>query len=197
MRTIEINLYKYNELTDEAAKERARDWYRQGHLDYEWWDHVYDMAKEAGAILGIDIDNIYFSGFWSQGDGACFEGSYSYRKGWRKELQQHFGGETLAKLERIGLDLQDAQAKAFYKLSASVAHTGGNYHHLFTYISVDHEDRRASSHEEGTITDALSDFMGWIYDCLESEHDYLTSDESVEEGLIVNEYEFTEEGEIH
>lgn len=34
----------------------------------------------------------------------------------------------------------------------------------------------------------------WLYRQLQAEHDHLTSDEAIEEGIIVNEYTFTEGG---
>lgn len=193
-------MYKYNELTDETAKERARDWYRERCLDYDWWGHVCDTAKEAGAILGIDIDRIYFSGFYSQGDGACFEGNYSYHKGWRKSLRESFGGDLRDRLERIGDALQEAQSRNFYCLTAYVSHKGHYMHSGCTDISVHVEEHPSGGSwmsvggDQETVASALREFMDWIYECLEAEHDYLTSDEIIEEGLIANEYEFTEEG---
>ena len=47
---------------------------------------------------------------------------------------------------------------------------------------------------EDTVTEALRDLARWLYRQLESEFDHLTSDEAVEEGVIVNEYTFTEAG---
>lgn len=37
-------------------------------------------------------------------------------------------------------------------------------------------------------------FADWIYRQLETEYDYQNSDEQVDESIIANEYEFTEEG---
>lgn len=121
--TREITVYKFDELSDKA-KEKAREWYRDGQLDYDWWEFVYEQADTAAKHLGIDIDRkgkhtpaIYFSGFWSQGDGACFEGSYRYKKGWRSALLHEFGpGDTLNELLSIGQSLQEIQSKQFYKL---------------------------------------------------------------------------------
>lgn len=62
----------YNELSA-TAQERVREQYINS-LDYEWWDCVYEDAIENGKELGFYIDKIYFSGFWSQGDGASWEG---------------------------------------------------------------------------------------------------------------------------
>jgi len=42
--------------------------------DYEWWDSEFQIAEEEGKKLGFDINDIRFSGFWSQGDGASWDG---------------------------------------------------------------------------------------------------------------------------
>ena len=192
--TIKTEVFLFDELTDEA-KEKAREWYREGALDYEWGEFVYDTAKAAGACLGIDVDNIYFSGFWSQGDGACFTGSYAYRKGWRKALKAEFGTEALAKLTVIGEALQAAQKPAFYKLAASVTHTGRGSDEYSTTIDVDTRDvPDALPVDEDDVKDALREFMRWIYRQLEAEYDWLTSNEQVDESIRANEYTFTEGG---
>jgi len=61
----------FNQLNDEA-KERAREWYRDSGLDYDWWVHVYDEWKAELKEMGFDNVDISFSGFSSQGDGASF-----------------------------------------------------------------------------------------------------------------------------
>ena len=195
--------YTFDELSD-AAKEKAREWYRNGQLDYDWWDSVYEQADTAAKHLGIDIDRkgkhtpaIYFSGFWSQGDGACFEGSYRYKKGWRSALLHEFGpGDTLNELLSIGQALQEIQSKQFYKLEATCRHRGHYQHSGCMSVEVEHaEDRyRDIGDAEGEIRDQLRLFADWIYDCLESEHSWLTSDEQVDESIRANEYTFNEDG---
>ena len=44
---------------------------------------MYAIAIEEGITKGFDIDEIQFSGFWSQGDGACWEGYINVKK-WAK-----------------------------------------------------------------------------------------------------------------
>jgi len=75
---IKDKLLKWEELSQEA-KEYAIKKYREEGFSYDWWDSVYEMAKEEGAELGFLIDDIYFSGFWSQGDGACWTGQVDVR----------------------------------------------------------------------------------------------------------------------
>lgn len=187
MKTIETIVCNFDELDDDA-KEKARAWYRDGALDYEWWDSVYDHAKEAGEALGITVDNIEFSGFYSYGDGACFIGSYAYRKGWRAALRAISQDPVL---EGIGRRLQAAQRLVFYKGEAIITKRGHRYCDE-TSVSIDCDpDTEAFA---DAVTDALRDFMRWIYKSLEQEYEYLMSDECVDAGIRANDYTFTADG---
>ena len=88
MKTRTIKIYSFNEL-DERTQQSAIDNLRDLNTHFEWWGFTFDDTKEIATILGIDIDNIYFSGFSSQGDGAQFTGSYAYSKGASKRIRQH------------------------------------------------------------------------------------------------------------
>ena len=56
MRVIETQVYQFDEL-NEQAKEKARDWYRQRALDYDWWEYIYDDATTIGlTITNFDLD---------------------------------------------------------------------------------------------------------------------------------------------
>lgn len=147
--------------------------------------------------MGIDIDKIYYSGFSSQGDGACFTGAYSYKKGAVNAVKEY--APTDETLHDIARDLQLVQKKHFYGLSASVSHRGHYQHENCTDISVDYDApnyQGMSEDAEDAICEALRDFMRWIYHRLETEYDWLTSDDQVKEAIAANEYEFTEEGEL-
>lgn len=207
MRTLSIPVYNFEEL-DDRAKETARNWWRGSGLDYEWWDAIYEDAKMRGALLGIEIDRIYFSGFCSQGDGACFNGRYEYKAGWRKALRAEVGGDDLPELEAIGDALQDVQRHAFYKLSASTRQSGHYMHSGCMDVTVDASDapniRENLWADEGDnfvycedgIRDTLRLFADWIYEKLEKEYEYLMSDEAVDELIIANEYEFDDNGNV-
>lgn len=77
--TMEITVYKFNEL-EGRAKERASEKLREWHTDYDWWVDVYSEAKVQGAERGFEIEDIRFSGFWSQGDGASWTGSVDVKQ---------------------------------------------------------------------------------------------------------------------
>lgn len=191
MHTIETHVYTLAELPA-AAKEKARDWYRAGGMDYDWWEFTYETAKTAGACLGIEVEAIYFTDFYSQGAGASIRGTYSYARAWRDRLAHEFGGETLAELCAIGQALQDAQRPAFYKIGARMAcNNRGNW----TDIDVlDDDAPRGAIYDAQDIARALRAFVGWMYEMLRSEHEYLTSDAAVDESIEANEYTFTVDG---
>jgi hypothetical protein len=218
--TIETTVYTFAELSD-SAKEKARDWYREGNADDSFWrESVYEDADTIAGLMGIEIDRksyqtvgggkrqepaIYFSGFSSQGDGACFEGRYEYKKGALAAVKDHCGDEEII---RIARELQAVQRRHFYKLSAFVKHSGRYYHEMSTSIDVykdgdDFGDTRYTRHGIGRemnqdsagLVELLRDFMRWIYARLEAEWDYINSDESVDESIDANGYTFTESGE--
>lgn len=191
--TIERKLFTFDELSDEA-KETAIERYRENNLDYEWYDAVYDDAITIGKLIGIKIDRIYFSGFWSQGDGACFEGEYFYSAGSVKEIKAYAPIDT--ELHRIAKELQDIQKPAFYHLYAYVKHRGHYYHENCTEIDVRNDAQKFTDDQEQRLKDCLRDFMRWIYRQLEKEYEYLTSEEAIKETIEANEYEFTENGKL-
>jgi hypothetical protein len=194
MRPYTIMLYQFDELTD-AAKEAARQWWRtSSERDGFWSETVIDDAKEIGKLLGIDIDNIYFSGFSRQGDGAQFTGTYYYNKGAAKAVAKHAPGDV--ELLNIATNLQDIQRRNFYQLSASVAHSGHYSHEFCTTINTYKDGCDVDADTEDGITEFLRDFMRWIYARLEAEYIYCNADEQVDDNIRCNEYEFTEEGDI-
>lgn len=56
MKTIEINLYSFSELTLEA-KQKALNKYCDINVGFDWWDVTYDDAANIGLkITGFDLD---------------------------------------------------------------------------------------------------------------------------------------------
>jgi hypothetical protein len=206
MRTIETTVFKFDELSD-SAKEAARDWYRQSDADDNFFaECVYDDAADVAELFGLDIRtrrtksgtytaNIYYSGFSSQGDGACFEGHYKYKPGGLKAVKEYAPNDT--ELHAIVARLQAIQARHFYKLVASTEHRGHYYHSGCMSVDVVHADDqyRDIGTAEDDIRDEMRAFADWIYDRLENEYDYMQADEQVDESIRANEYEFTADGE--
>lgn len=192
MRTETIEVFQFDELSD-SAKEKAREWYRKASANDEWWDCTVDDAKTIGALMGWDIDQVYFSGFWSQGDGACFIGRMGYAKGCANSVKGYAPQDT--ELHRIAAEWQALQARHFYKVDAKVTKRDHRYAHENTVgFDVYRDDDYASADLEDAVTEIGRDFMRWIYRQLEHEYEWLNADEQVDESICANEYEFTANG---
>ncbi len=160
----------------------------------DWWDDVYESAKEVGKIIGIDINNIYFSGFYSQGDGVCFDGDYSYKKQSVRKIKKHIIDEEVI---RIAGQLAKIQRKNFYLLTANIVQSGRYNNEMNTNIQVYREDTNYCNDEaEDRISELLRDYMSWIYKQLNLEYDYLCSVEYFIDMAEANEWEFDEDGEM-
>lgn len=198
MQTKTITLYNFDELAENVQETVLENLYSV-NIDHEWWDCTYHEAGQIGSILGIEIDNIYFSGFSSQGDGACFEGSYSFEKGSAKAIRKYAPKDGT--LHDLADRLVALQKPLFYCLTARVKQSGHYYHERCTDINIYAEMDNGSeffvtSDIENELEDILRGFMSWIYRRLEKEHDYLTSPEAIKECIEANEYQFRENGEI-
>lgn len=200
-RTIETQVFKISELSP-VAQEKARVWYRE-NIEFDG-EFIIEDASNIAAILGIEFDSramhkpcVYFSGFWSQGDGASFEGRYSYAKGATKAIREY--APTDKTLHRIADELQAIQRKAFYGFSATISQSGRYYHANTMSVSVEHSmhDERVTADIADEIQELMRDFANWIYRQLEAEYYYQMSDDVVDEGITANEYEFDETGAIH
>jgi len=200
-------LYQFDEL-DEKAKDRARDWLRE--LKAQDFDHeyIYEDAATICTILGITLSthevklmsgqtrqkvNIWYSGFSSQGDGACFEGSYRYQAKSVRAIKAHAPTDT--ELHRIARELYELQRAHGYKLEASITHRGYYSHSHSTTVEVLRtDDREVHSEVQEAIAQLLRDLMDWIYDGLRKEYDWSLSDACIDEDIRGNEYEFTQSG---
>jgi hypothetical protein len=209
--TIEIETYAFDEL-DEEAKARARDRYRQDAFDHDWFECVYDDFGQVCELLGMSLrtssvrlagggarskPNIYFRGFWSQGDGACFEGTYRYSAGAGKGIRAHAPKDTA--LHRIADELTAIQRRNFYQLEARAVHRGHYYHEYCMAVDVD----RSSPHgqditadAEDRISEAFRDLARWLYRQLEHDFEHLNADDTIDDAIRANGFRFRETGVI-
>jgi hypothetical protein len=208
--------YRFDELTD-AAKEKARDWYREGmHEDTFAFDCVTEDFERVCEILGVDLDQrkdgqrrdgtpiyrptIYWSGFCSQGDGACFEGTYDYKADAVLKIRGYCNDEELI---RIAEQLAKLQCENAFGLRAVIKHRDAHYYHSRT-MSIEVNDRRnddrcddALNLAEHAIGELMVDLADWFYKQLDAQNDYRYSAECVDESITANEYMFDEEGNRH
>ena len=90
-----------------------------------------------------------------------------------------------------------ASAEHLAPVSGHTSHRGRYYHEYTMSIDVTRDSptwQPPTEDAEEIVTEAMRDLARWLYRQLEAEYDHLTSDEAIEEGIIVNEYTFTEAG---
>ena len=211
-RIIETTVYTIEELP-EAARERARAWYRETCLDHEWYDFVYEDFQTICPILGIalrtspvrlhgggirDKPQVNFTGFWNQGDGASFRGrSTAMPRARPSAIRAHAPKD--AELHRIADALQaGAEAQFPYQLHATIRQQGRYCHEYSMAIEVERDSPTWQPMTDGaddTAIEAMRDLARWLYRQLRQEYEHLTSDAAVDETVAANEWTFTAGGE--
>ena len=146
-------------------------------------DFEVDILKENLSILGLDITNIYYDISYSQGSGACFTGSYKYKKGWKKLLTSAgLSEEAFTELSAIGNTLQAIQKKYFYGLRSTISHTSRNCHENSMTIEVmdvrDSYDCTIGGEPEEVIEQCFIEVAQYIYTVLENSYKHQTSFET-------------------
>jgi hypothetical protein len=153
-----IQVYQFDELS-ESAKERARDWWRDG-MEFAWRDESLDSIRTFCAQFGIELRA------WSIGPYYPIDYSLS------EYGNANFRGMKLRDFTRenypTGYCLDASLSIAFYDTFKKT----GDAKHAFECAI-----------ETG--------FRDWREDM-----EYQLSDESVDEALVCNEYEFTENGKL-
>ena len=195
MRIIETTVYKFSELSPEA-KEKAIESFRYINVeDTEWYVFTFEGWYELLESYGFIAPEIYFSGFWSQGDGACFDARIDIKRAFKEYVTEQLLAHNPVKHKKWIFDYIDNYCSVSIKKI--------NYHYS-------HENTRRidySLDDYPHINKSAENFFQWlesrrhdlcckIYKSLEENYNYLTSDEAVIESIEANDYEFTSEGKM-
>jgi hypothetical protein len=173
MKTIKTKVYEFNELND-SAKEKARNWFRDCALDYEWWDSTYDDAKTIGLkITGFDLDRNRHA----DGEFNCFGGAEQCAG---LILKEH--GATCETFKTATTFIADLA-----KLNAEIEAVDGDDETNCEYETW--QDKRGLLGDE-FLRSLLEDYSIM----LQHEYEYLLGDEAVDESITANEYTFTVDG---
>ena len=158
MKTATINLYQFNELSDDA-KERAREWWRDG-LEYFWWDESIGSIRAFCDHFGVKIKDYSI-------------GAYSPSYMDTDAENANFRGMRLADFTRdampTGYCLDCALWQTFYD-----------------------EFKRT-----GSALKAFNEAIDAAVTEIKEDAEYQYSDECIDELLVANKYDFTENGKIY
>jgi hypothetical protein len=185
MRTIQVNLHSFDELSKEV-QQQVVDKCRTINVDHDQWSEpILEGFKQYALQQGWDVDRIYFSGFWSQGDGAMFEGSLT-------DFSKYLSPRLQALVD-----------KGYINMSYHVEHRGHYYHERCSdhYVSFDIDGVGDYPNIEGVL-DEVADSIREdyytlcqeLYRDLENYYEELTNDEAIIDTILANDFEFTQEG---
>jgi hypothetical protein len=165
MRTIEIKLYKFEELSEEVQN-KVLDHFRYRQVDYEWWKSVYEDAENVGLkITSFDTD---------RGSYCNFDLINSLEETAEKIIEEH--GDVC--------DTYIAAKKFLAEMNE---------------LTSKYEDIEDCPEDE--IAELEDEFKSELENCylkmLRDEYEYLTSDNSIQEMILANDYEFTEDGTLN
>jgi len=216
---VTVTAFTFDELSDKA-KEKAREWYREGSCDDNYWSEcAIEEAVREGELMGIAFKTrarksmsgkeltpkpcIFWSGFWSQGDGACFEGTWRASDVKADKVADGWGEDpATTEIKRIAAEF-DRIARLDTASSFKVEHRGHYSHEHCTEFDVTITDDESydpvspdpeGEKAEADLIEAARDFMRWIYRVLEAAYNDANSDEQVDETILANEFWFDIDG---
>lgn len=211
MKTISIQAFTFDELSN-SAKEKAREWFRESAgLFRDFEESPFSDAIEQGALLGFtfneknNVPAILYTGFSSQGDGLCFEGTWKASAVQSAKVAEGWGDSPATEKLKIIAGEMGYLAQLYPNASFTVSHQGRYYHDNCTEFNFDGfpdgawedwpENKRAEFEQRTQeLKDTSKAFMRWIYRQLETEYNYQNSDDAVDENILANDYLFTADG---
>lgn len=171
MKTIEIEIYEFSELSEDA-KENAIEKLYDINVDYEWWQFAYDDAENIGLkITGFDLGR----GWYCNGEfilSAC-------------EIAQNILNEHGENCETY------KTANNFMKLWQLV------FNEYMDENSKLYESAESENDLQYLESEFLNDLLSDYLIMLDNEYEYLTSEKAIIETIKANEYQFTVNGEIY
>ena len=209
------------EFEDLSPQAKAHAISLYGEPPDDWYECVYERFKEAGSAKGFMIDEIQFSGFHSQGDGASWTG-YVHLP-W---FIEHFVTPDHSEYARYTVLLElirnqwvdktmGVSRKSFYynhsgtmsydsiKCFASLGENNGDLieHGILQGAAVFELDQAIDTErlvcelEEFAIRHARQ-YADEIYDALRQEYEGYTSEDTFKELIYINGWRFNNKGEL-
>ncbi len=175
MKTIEIQLFKFNELSDKAKEKAIEENYNWNVL-YDWYDNVYEDAKNVGiTINGFDID---------RGNYCKIEFRYDAEDICQKIIMEH--GEN-CETHKIATKFLSDYEELVKKYSNGIK----------TNIVAEDNEEDFDNEIIELETELHHELSEEYLSILRKEYEYLTSEEAIIEALEANEIEFTINGETY
>jgi hypothetical protein len=165
---------------------------------YDWWEYLYEQFKADCAALGVQVNDIQFSGFHSQGDGAAFEGRvFTYEWMERKGFDVTHPAAYLACKEDgsyVGIHMRNRGNGIYTNFHGPLQSEPSGI-----FIGLDDEAWNELVDEQLCDLNVEDEILGFcealvdkLYRDLQEEYEILTSEESFIDSCQLNEVTFEE-----
>ena len=173
---------------------------RRQATEGEWFKYTISNWEMILHHFRFTSATIFFSGFWSQGDGACFTGRwYSIYAIDHPRIRKEFehDDEIIGWLDQLLAMLVEAKLSDIEVPDVGLSRHSRYYHDQtitfdFTYNPFDNQEPDIRFEER--LKDLAHSMMQRIYRDLEAEHTYLSSPEAIMD--YIDDYRFSEEGDV-
>ena len=208
MKQITLKLYSFNEL-DKEAKEKALTTYRDLNTNFDWWDDEFEDFITLCSYMGIAVikDKIRFRGFYAQGDGSGFSAMVDIPKlllaipnqTWKDYAPQQEFPFIAPDIDHRVMDLI---AKGLLPNEPQIIGRSRQFG-VVTDLGISTAIKEGKTHDN--IFDELDKLEEWLrsvaeilnrqlYQSLENQYEFLTSETAIKESILNNEYLFTADG---
>ena len=204
--TIEYNVYKFNELSDDA-KEKVKEWYLEGQESFIFTD---DCKQDLYNLFGKNNLEVEYSLGCCQGDGFNIYGKIDAESIFNC-LEKHNGGTQLEQFEDVLTEKEKRTILHYAKECRDIELPSNNrYTYCMAYHIdiVDDWEYQLDYHScyKNINVEVLKKFEKLVQELFETlcntyekwgyEYFYEVSEEDLEEICEINEWEFLEDGTI-
>ena len=171
MKTIEIKLYEFSELSEDAKQKAIENLY-DCNVNYDWWDVMYEDAENIGLkINSFDLDR-----------------------------NRHAKGEFLLSAAEVAQNILNEHGEMCetYKTAENFL---SDFNPLFADYLDEASENYESSELENQMLELETEFLNSLLQdysiLLQNEYDYQCSEEAIIETIEANGYHFKANGEIY
>jgi hypothetical protein len=218
-RKFQVEVFTYDELKTEEAKEKARDWFRDATLwEMQWSEFTVQDILEAANCLNIAVK--HREGTRRSGAKTAVPevewSVYSSQSGPVFQINGRWSADGFDPAKVVAYAPQDVRlkqiAEGLHDLAKAMNHYAAHQDHEYSpgsieitiglnrnLVGLEEDDQTALVDSlEGPVKEAkgyLRGFMAWAAKRLEEAYEYEVSRETIEENIRNNEYTFLEDGD--
>jgi len=180
--------------TNDINRDELIEKYWDINVDHDWYQYTYDEFKIEMQTKGITVDDMNFTGFYSQGDGASFTGRIDMIQFLKAHgLEEHYMGAVFfAGQGELYADITRGNSRYCHEHSAEATLIEDTYNNfddetrfaVYTRMEEVLNDEWQELEEE--VNKICRGYMQDLYRQLRDEYEALTTKEAIWETIVAN-----------